>query len=183
MKDKISTLIHMPGHKNSKGEKAEWVIKSHTNGKILSSHKSKEEANKHLQEMHIFGGMNEVRFSGITNLKMLFNKVANYNDNFTVLKQFKKKLDTIYSELVHTLNEKNYEEHEEDVILDRFGVLSILLEYGPGIENENPDLLNDLRAFILENRDDSENHDGRDTYESEGWNYFLNVFDETVGKI
>ena len=42
----------MPGHKNSEGEKAEWVIVSHDTGKILSSHKSKSEAESHLQDMH-----------------------------------------------------------------------------------------------------------------------------------
>jgi len=51
---KISYVVHMPGHKNSKGEAAPWVIKSHETGKILSSHKSQAEAKKHLQEMHIF---------------------------------------------------------------------------------------------------------------------------------
>jgi hypothetical protein len=38
----------MPGHKNSQGLDAPWVIKSHETGKILSSHKSKKEAEKHL---------------------------------------------------------------------------------------------------------------------------------------
>lgn len=42
------------GHKNSKGEDAPWVIKSHKTHKILSSHKTEEEAKKHLQQMHIF---------------------------------------------------------------------------------------------------------------------------------
>lgn len=51
---KVSFIAHMPGHKNSKGEAAAWVIKSHETGKILSSHKTKAEAKKHLQEMHIF---------------------------------------------------------------------------------------------------------------------------------
>ena len=51
---KVSYVVHMPGHKNSKGEAAPWCIKSHETGKIISSHKSKAEAKKHLQEMHIF---------------------------------------------------------------------------------------------------------------------------------
>lgn len=41
-------IVHMPGHKNSDGEEAPWVIKSHETGEILSSHKSKEDAEKHL---------------------------------------------------------------------------------------------------------------------------------------
>lgn len=48
-------VTHVKGHKNSKGESAPWVIKSHDTGKVLSSHKSKEAAKKHLQNMHIHG--------------------------------------------------------------------------------------------------------------------------------
>jgi len=44
----------IPGHKNSKGESAPWTIVSHKTGKVLSSHKTKEEAEKHLQQMHYF---------------------------------------------------------------------------------------------------------------------------------
>lgn len=47
-------VCHMKGHRNSKGELAEWVIKSHETGKILSSHKSEKKAKEHLQQMHIF---------------------------------------------------------------------------------------------------------------------------------
>ena len=44
----------MKGHRNSKGELAEWVIKSHETGEILSSHKSEKKAKEHLKHMHIF---------------------------------------------------------------------------------------------------------------------------------
>lgn len=47
-------VVFRKGHKNSKGEKAEWCIVSHKTKKILSSHKSKAAAKKHLQQMHIF---------------------------------------------------------------------------------------------------------------------------------
>ena len=47
------------GHKNSKGEKAEWCIVSHETGKVLSSHKSKSAAEKHLGDMHKFKHMTE----------------------------------------------------------------------------------------------------------------------------
>ena len=50
----LEFVRHMPGHKNSKGESAPWVIISHETGKVLSSHKSKAAAKKHLQQMHIF---------------------------------------------------------------------------------------------------------------------------------
>ena len=45
---------HIPGHKNSKDEDAPWVIISHETNKILSSHKTKKEAEEHLKQMHIF---------------------------------------------------------------------------------------------------------------------------------
>ncbi len=47
-------VCHIKGHRNSNGELAEWVIKSHETGKILSSHKSEQKAKEHLQQMHIF---------------------------------------------------------------------------------------------------------------------------------
>lgn len=52
-------VVHKKGHKNSKGEKAEWCIVSHETGKILSSHKSKSAAKKHLSDMHKFKHMGE----------------------------------------------------------------------------------------------------------------------------
>jgi hypothetical protein len=52
----VEYVVHMPGHKNSAGESAPWVIKSHETGKILSSHKSRGDAKKHLRDMHVFGG-------------------------------------------------------------------------------------------------------------------------------
>ena len=45
------------GHKNSKGEKAEWCIVSHKTGRIISSHKSKSAAEKHLGEIQMFKHM------------------------------------------------------------------------------------------------------------------------------
>lgn len=50
----LEFVAHASGHKNSKGESAPWVIKSHETGKILSSHKSESAAKKHLQQMHIY---------------------------------------------------------------------------------------------------------------------------------
>lgn len=48
---KVAYVEHVPGHKNSQGEAAPWVIKQHNTGKILSSHKSEAEAKKHLRDM------------------------------------------------------------------------------------------------------------------------------------
>jgi hypothetical protein len=45
-------VAHLKGHKDSEGNKAEWVIKDHETGKVLSSHSTEEAAKKHLQQMH-----------------------------------------------------------------------------------------------------------------------------------
>lgn len=52
-------VVHKKGHKNSKGEKAEWCIVSHDTGKIISSHKSKAAAESHLTDMRKFKHMKE----------------------------------------------------------------------------------------------------------------------------
>ena len=52
-------VVHKKGHKNTKGEKAEWCIVSHETGKILSSHKSKAAAESHLIDMRKFKHMKE----------------------------------------------------------------------------------------------------------------------------
>lgn len=54
------------GHKNSKGEDAPWCIVSHENGRVISSHKSKREAEKHLGDIQMFKHMkNEAMVSPI----------------------------------------------------------------------------------------------------------------------
>ena len=44
---------HVEGHVNSKGESSPWVIRQHNTGKILSSHKTKAEAEEHLKQMEM----------------------------------------------------------------------------------------------------------------------------------
>jgi hypothetical protein len=51
---KTADVVHMPGHRNSKGELAPWVNKRTRDGKIISSHGSKEEAMKHLRDMEYY---------------------------------------------------------------------------------------------------------------------------------
>jgi hypothetical protein len=53
---KVAYVAHVPGHKNSQGEAAPWVVKSHEDGHIISSHKSKAEAKQHLRDMHAHSG-------------------------------------------------------------------------------------------------------------------------------
>jgi len=57
--EKVAYVAHVPGHKNSEGESAPWVIKDHDGGKILSSHKTETEAKSHLQDMHAHAGSSE----------------------------------------------------------------------------------------------------------------------------
>ena len=64
-------VCHLKGHRNSKGELAEWVIKSHETGEILSSHKSEKKAKEHLQQMHIFREAEDGFTSDSTGYKLL----------------------------------------------------------------------------------------------------------------
>jgi len=52
-------VAHVPGHKNSAGESAPWVVKSHETGKIISSHASKAAAEAHLTQMRYYGSKKE----------------------------------------------------------------------------------------------------------------------------
>jgi len=51
----VAYIQEMPGHKNSRGEAAPYVIRSHDTDKILSSHATRADAKTHLKDMHIFG--------------------------------------------------------------------------------------------------------------------------------
>jgi DNA-binding ferritin-like protein len=74
------------GHKNSKGEDAPWCIVSHENGRVISSHKSKREAEKHLGDIQMFKNMkNEAMVSPIG----FKNRVVEILSNFD---QFKSKI-------------------------------------------------------------------------------------------
>jgi len=64
---KKAYVKHCPGHRNSKGDLAEWCIYSHETGKILSSHKSQGAAKSHLQDMHAHSGSARKRAYGYFN--------------------------------------------------------------------------------------------------------------------
>jgi hypothetical protein len=68
---KVSFVKHCPGHKDSKGNKAEYCILSHTTNKILSSHKTRSEAEKHLQQMHIHKGETIMEFKDVKSIEEL----------------------------------------------------------------------------------------------------------------
>ena len=70
--NRISFIVHMKNHKDSKGDIKEWVIKSHSNNKILGSYSSKEEAEKALKRMHYF--KHKKSFIGINSLDEIIKK-------------------------------------------------------------------------------------------------------------
>ena len=50
----IEYIQKIPGHQNSEGEAAPWVILDHDDGSILSSHKTKKDAQDHLEQMKTY---------------------------------------------------------------------------------------------------------------------------------
>lgn len=58
-KHKIAYVSHVPGHTNSKGEAAPWVIKQHDTDKILESFKSEGAAKEGLKNMESHKGSAE----------------------------------------------------------------------------------------------------------------------------
>lgn len=50
-------IRYIEGHKNSDGELAPWCIVSHKNDRVISSHKSKSAAEKHLNDIQMFKHM------------------------------------------------------------------------------------------------------------------------------
>lgn len=74
---KVSYVAHVPGHKNSQGEAAPWVVKSHETGKILSSHKTKTEANKHLRQMRYFKHKGSIVVSKLLKKRLIDNPSQN----------------------------------------------------------------------------------------------------------
>lgn len=50
----LEYVCYVKGHRNSKGEDAPYVIKSHKDGHIISSHKTESEAKEHLRQIEYF---------------------------------------------------------------------------------------------------------------------------------
>ncbi len=134
--DKIAYIVYIKGHRNSKGELAPWVIKSHETGKIISSHKSKREAEKHLKRMRFFKHKKallsdfniDINSTESPILQMLrkaiiseydaINLYEQFANNTTELKEFF--LDLAREEKVHvgeleTLLKEYDETHKEDI--------------------------------------------------------------------
>ncbi len=92
---KVAYVSFCKGHKDSRGELAEWCIKSHGTGKILSSHKSEEAARKHLQDMHAHSGSvhKEARQEWCWNCHRSVTPVGSTVGNFWSCPQCGKKLE------------------------------------------------------------------------------------------
>lgn len=131
-------IVNIPNHKNSKGEVAPWVIKSHTTGKILSSHTSKADAEKHLQQMHIY------KESAKTDKEYLGIAVKLYNDVMTFISKLN---SSNYSEFAE-YEENGYYETLPGLkgyafYLDRIGSINtglilILTPYSEDAKKNNP---------------------------------------------
>ena len=132
---------HQKGHKNSKGEKAEWVIVSHETGKIISSHKTKAEAEKHLTDIRKFKHMGESM--QLEEAKNILNEAGFvYVDTDKELerqKKFKEKLD----KYVEDLNDIRYA-----IKNSRNGLPNIEIEETKDyIEDETKFIFKMVRAF------------------------------------
>lgn len=94
---------HQKGHKNSKGETAEWVIVSHKDGHIISSHKTKAEAEEHLRDIQKFKHMGE--HMNLEQAKNILNEAGfKYIDTEKELKR-KEKFTKDLAEYSNALND------------------------------------------------------------------------------
>ena len=62
---KIAYVSHCKEHRNSKGELAEWCVKQHNTGKILTSYKTEEAAKEGLKNMEIHKGSIDAAHKGV----------------------------------------------------------------------------------------------------------------------
>jgi len=112
----------MKGHKNSKGESAPWVIRDENSGNVLSSHKTKGEAEKHLKQMKYFK-----------------YKKSSSNDS---LKDF---VISMVSEVISLYREK----HSKDFFKICFHISSLLYSLLEVIEHEsNKVVYNEMEQFL-----------------------------------
>lgn len=72
---KDEKLGYEKGHKNSRGEDAPWVIRSHKDNRVLASFASEEDAKEHLKRMKQFSKEESMETPNITNEEL--KKVVN----------------------------------------------------------------------------------------------------------
>jgi len=107
----VSYIQYIKNHKNSKGEPAPWVIKEHNTGRILSSHKTKEEAEKHLKQIYYFRHKKAGYQMELDDYlkERLFEKYL--NDHINSVKDNVKKIVFKYPQYIKAL--ENVEEHDK----------------------------------------------------------------------
>lgn len=71
---KQSYIKYIKDHKDSKGGVAPYCIVSHETGKVLSSHKTREDAKEHLQDMHTHSSESDTK-NVFSELKTMRQKV------------------------------------------------------------------------------------------------------------
>ena len=69
-KDTNEKLGYEKGHKNSKGENAPWVIRSHEDNRILASFANKKDAEEHLKRMKQYSKGESKKSEGLSNEKV-----------------------------------------------------------------------------------------------------------------
>jgi tRNA nucleotidyltransferase (CCA-adding enzyme) len=146
MPTKISFITYMKGHKNSRGEPSPWVIKDHDNGKVLSSHATKQKAKSHLRDMHTHknSSYNNKTFLGIRSCEDVLNK---FSDDTTIDRMVHENLQ--YSSGQFSLLEENY--GGEDHVVGKIKVFNKVLikDFIPHIINNLNILNNDtLEEFL-----------------------------------
>lgn len=175
--NRISFVKHMEGHKNSKGETAPWVIVDHKDGKVLSSHKSKEEAQRHLKDMHVFasylpvGKEEEIvvwmrlqedmdKQQIIQFVEDKFNLNSFHSDKLYT-KAFPDKLEKQEESVLNNLDEEfnsNKINIPKELIDDIFSMhlenasINSLQKYETELGEEVPSILNNICYILLKNR-------------------------------
>ena len=152
---KVSFVKHCPGHKDSKGNKAEYCILSHTTDKILSSHKTRSEAEKHLQQMHIHKGETVMEFKDVKSIDDLIVKKAKKNFVYYLGKMYGvlHKLGDLISDPILEFQDDTGMKHpagklllEADTLLrkaiDLISAEAYTLHGGEGTEKEEDETIN-----------------------------------------
>ena len=172
-------VCHIKGHRNSKGELAEWVIKSHETGEILSSHKSEKKAKEPLQQMHIFQEAEGGFTSDSTGYKLLGEstygtdmdkRVKIFMEGVSQLGLSANQVDAIgkitnacMESVMDETSEPRYvshlfqgEDERNDIerMIDADGNIdNVVSEYGFLLDQSNPDNVTEGVPYILEGTD------------------------------
>jgi hypothetical protein len=148
------------GHKNSKGEKAEWCIVSHKTGRIISSHKSKSAAEKHLGEIQMFKHMKNESMC-LDEAKQILKKAGylvealNWDAVFKENPAAKKAIETLESQGIKIIANKAKDENGDEIfetIVDLGEKFADIIKNLPGkikdAKEKNPSKVGIYQEFI-----------------------------------